>query len=118
MLPVRCFTCNKVLANKGQTFEKMKKVETPMEEIWQALGLTRPCCRMIMISHVDLTDKMMEYTEYNPCKYIEIRNHPPKEDDDLTTKMSAMKVGSSAAATQSISVTPYGMKGVRVYRAV
>ena len=117
MLPVRCFTCNKVLANKGTTFEKMKIEEKPMEEIWQVLGLTRPCCRMIMISHVDLTDKMMEYTEYNPCKYIEIRNHPPKEeDDDLSTKMGAMKVDdSSSAAVQTISVTK---KGVRVYRAV
>jgi len=95
----------------------MKIEEKPMEEIWQVLGLTRPCCRMIMISHVDLTDEMMEYTEYNPCKYIEIRNHPPKEeDDDLSTKMGAMKVDdSSSAAVQTISVTK---KGVRVYRAV
>ncbi len=114
MLPVRCFTCNKVLANKGQTYEKLKRDEKPMDEIWQTLGLTRMCCRMIMISHVDLTDKMLDYTEYNPCKYMEIRTQPP-EEEDLVTKMGAMKVDSSAAATQSISIPT---KGVRVYRAV
>ena len=29
------------------------------------------------MTHVDNTDEMMEYDNYNPCKYVEIRRHPP-----------------------------------------
>lgn len=77
MLPVRCYTCNKVLGNKGATFEKLKNSGLEMEEIWANLGLKRQCCKTIMITHVDLTDEMMEYDDYNPCKYVEIRKTAP-----------------------------------------
>ena len=61
MLPVRCYTCNKVLGNKGATFDMMKKTGVEMKEIWEALGLTRQCCKTIMITHVDLTDELLKY---------------------------------------------------------
>ena len=48
-----------------------------MKEIWANLGLKRQCCKTIMITHVDLTDEMMEYDDYNPCKYVEIRKTAP-----------------------------------------
>jgi len=77
MLPVRCYTCNKVLGNKGATFEKMKNSGVELDQVWNALGLTRQCCKTIMITHVDLTEDMMQYVDYNPCKYVEIRKHAP-----------------------------------------
>lgn len=81
MLPIRCFTCNKVLANKGATFEALKKEGKEYPEIWKTLGLSRMCCQVIMMTHVDITDEMMSYEDYNPCKYVEIRRHPEKVDD-------------------------------------
>lgn len=77
MLPIRCFTCNKVLANKGATFEALKSEGKEYPEIWNTLGLKRMCCQIIMMTHVDNTDEMMVYDNYNPCKYVEIRRHPP-----------------------------------------
>ncbi|MHA1974280.1 MAG: RpoN/RPB10 RNA polymerase subunit family protein [Candidatus Hodarchaeales archaeon] len=77
MLPVRCYTCNKVLGNKGATFDMMKKTGVELKEIWEALGLTRQCCKTIMITHVDLTDELLKYENYNPCKYVEIRKTAP-----------------------------------------
>ena len=73
MLPVRCFTCNKVLGNKERTFKTLQEKEVPMKKIWENLGLSRFCCQMIMLSHVDLTDQMMAYSDYKPSKYVEIR---------------------------------------------
>lgn len=75
MIPVRCFTCNKVLGNKHDTFCALKDADVPYEEIWKRLGLTRTCCKMIMRTYVDLTDKLMVYQDYDPCQYIEIRKH-------------------------------------------
>ena len=77
MLPIRCYTCNKVLGNKGQTFENMKNTGVDLEDVWKALGLTRQCCKTIMLTHVDLTNEIMKYEDYNPCKYVEIRKKAP-----------------------------------------
>jgi len=93
MLPIRCFTCNKVLANKGKTFETLKKEGKEYPEIWRILGLNRMCCHVIMMSHVDITSEMMEYDDYNPCKYVEIRRHPPSSNDpDMTAAMSNLSL--------------------------
>ena len=77
MLPIRCYTCNKVLGNKGATFETLKKNKVNLENIWEKLGLTRVCCRSIMLTHVDLTEQLSMYDDYNPCKFVEIRKQAP-----------------------------------------
>lgn len=126
MLPIRCFSCNKVLANKGTTFSSLRNEKVPMNVIWEKLGLTRMCCRSIMISHVDVSDELMAYCDYNPSKYIEIRKHPPTESgptitvidpDDLSFEDLSLEDASSCSSTTNISTHGF-KKGVRVYRAV
>jgi DNA-directed RNA polymerase subunit N (RpoN/RPB10) len=72
IIPIRCFTCGKVLADKWQAYEKKvkeqeKSAKTEDEvhpnfqrnfkgEILDQLGLDRICCRRHMLSHVDLID--------------------------------------------------------------
>ena len=138
MLPIRCFSCNKVLANKGTTFTTLRSEKVPMNIIWEKLGLTRMCCRSIMIGHVDVSDELMAYCDYNPSKYIEIRKHPPTESgptitvldpddlslDDLSLDEEDGKCSSSSSScassssSSSIILSPVLKKGVRVYRAV
>ena len=131
MLPIRCFSCNKVLANKGTTFHTLQKQEVPFPVIWGKLGLTRMCCRSVMLSYVDVTDELMKYCDYNPSKYIEIRKQPPNEsvtitepDDlnlqDLTMEDEDEDEGNGETKTSSPSPipSPAFMKGVRVYRAI
>ncbi len=62
MLPIRCFTCAKVIANKGETFTK--KVEEEGKTVNDALDelkLERYCCRRMMITYVPLVDKLLQY---------------------------------------------------------
>jgi DNA-directed RNA polymerase subunit N (RpoN/RPB10) len=84
IIPVRCFTCGKVLANKWETYKARRaklearlasqvpqtvsdldiKEKNPMayfdgklqKEILDDLGLERMCCRRHMLTHVDLVD--------------------------------------------------------------
>ena len=77
IIPVRCFTCGKVLANKWRTFEKEREKlrktsekatkdevesssffydEPALGQLLDDLGLDRICCRRHMLSHVDLVD--------------------------------------------------------------
>ena len=70
IIPVRCFTCGKVLGDKWNFYQKeVQKVssedsvlnvnaktlqQTKEGKALDALGLKRYCCRRMMISHVDL----------------------------------------------------------------
>ena len=72
IIPVRCFTCGKVVAPVYEEFitrydvykqaveagEKPK--ETP-QQILDDLGLDRYCCRRMIISHVDLIKDTAPY---------------------------------------------------------
>lgn len=75
IIPVKCFTCGKVLADKYQYYQakvremklakgmNIEKVvylteeniqKTPEGEVLDNLGLNRMCCRRHMMSHVDI----------------------------------------------------------------
>lgn len=60
--PVRCFTCGKVLGNKYEFYKKLKEDNVPAEEIWKTLGLSRYCCKTIMLSSIDLVEKYLKYS--------------------------------------------------------
>lgn len=75
IIPVKCFTCGKVLADKYRYYqEEVRKAKlaknmevneiiyltrqfidkTPEGEIMDNLGLTRYCCRRHILTHVDI----------------------------------------------------------------
>ena len=75
IIPVRCFTCNKILADKWEYYKTklnaMPKrdeniitssnidnytVKTPESILMDELKLTRYCCRRHFLTHVDLID--------------------------------------------------------------
>lgn len=69
IVPVRCFTCGKVLADKWEAYVKRCKEadeknadkdvapneKTARGRILDELGITSGCCRTIMLTHVDLS---------------------------------------------------------------
>ena len=61
IIPIRCFTCGKVIGNKWHRYLELLKEEKEMAEIFQILGLNRYCCRRMIISHVDLIEKLLKY---------------------------------------------------------
>jgi DNA-directed RNA polymerase subunit N (RpoN/RPB10) len=73
IIPIRCFTCGKVLADKYEYYKKRisdkekaqkeAKTQEPQEnkeiktgDILDELGLTRMCCRRHMLGQVDLIE--------------------------------------------------------------
>jgi DNA-directed RNA polymerase I, II, and III subunit RPABC5 len=75
IIPIKCFTCGKVLADKYQYYLKevrKKKIsknmqvgeviylttdyidKTPEGEVLDSLGLNRLCCRRHILTHVDI----------------------------------------------------------------
>lgn len=61
IIPVRCYSCGKVISQHYDEFIKRKdKGESP-EKILDDLGLTRYCCRRMVFAHVDLMDEVLKY---------------------------------------------------------
>jgi DNA-directed RNA polymerase subunit N (RpoN/RPB10) len=86
IIPVRCFTCNKVIADKwnyyvrrckeeekaaegkvaeGNDDKRSKKQLDPLhfdenvrQKVFEELGLDRICCRRMLLGHIDLIDKI------------------------------------------------------------
>ena len=72
IIPVRCFTCGKVLGDKWNFYKKeisktntedsvlnvnSKTLQKTKEgKALDSIGLKRYCCRRMMLSHVDLID--------------------------------------------------------------
>ena len=72
IIPVRCFTCGKVISQIYEEFRKryneyqkvVKSGEIPTEnpkDILDDLGVDRLCCRRMIISHVDLIQESTPY---------------------------------------------------------
>ncbi|KAK4530247.1 hypothetical protein CCYA_CCYA03G1104 [Cyanidiococcus yangmingshanensis] len=60
IIPVRCFTCGKVIGDKWETYLQLLREKTEAEAL-DALGLKRYCCRRMLLSHVDLIEKSLRY---------------------------------------------------------
>lgn len=75
IIPIRCMTCGKVLANKWNKYQEMvnsspdikkqpetiniraDKIEKTIEgKVMDELGLKRYCCRRHLLTHVDLIE--------------------------------------------------------------
>jgi DNA-directed RNA polymerase subunit N len=62
MIPIRCFSCGQVIADKWEEFNK--KVNENGEDagkVLDSLGVKRYCCRRMLISHVELIDDIINY---------------------------------------------------------
>jgi len=70
IIPVRCFTCNKVIGNKWEPYQKLLSEGYSKNEALTKLGLKRFCCRRMLLTHVDLIDKFLEY----PIRELRISN--------------------------------------------
>ncbi len=71
IIPVRCFSCGKVIASDYRKFayqvNKIREQErepTPEEiqKIMDELHLHRYCCRRMILSHADLIDEILPFS--------------------------------------------------------
>ena len=61
IIPVRCFTCGKVIGNKWDSYLDLLAAEYTEGEALDALKLQRYCCRRMIMTHVDLIEKLLHY---------------------------------------------------------
>ncbi len=62
MIPVRCFTCGSVVADKWEEYDRRvnQEHEDP-GKVLDELGVKRYCCRRMFIGHVELIDEIIKF---------------------------------------------------------
>jgi DNA-directed RNA polymerase subunit N len=61
IIPVRCFSCGKVLGHLWEEFNKRKEAGEDPKKILDDLEITRYCCRGLFMGHVDLLEKVGKF---------------------------------------------------------
>ncbi|KAI8805715.1 DNA-directed RNA polymerase, subunit N/Rpb10 [Cladochytrium replicatum] len=61
IIPVRCFSCGKVVGDKWEQYVQLIQGEMTEAEAMDQLGLRRYCCRRMIMTHVDLIEKLLHY---------------------------------------------------------
>jgi DNA-directed RNA polymerase subunit N len=60
MMPVRCFTCGAVVADKWEEYNsRVNKNGEDASKVLDELGFKRYCCRRMFISNVELIDEFV-----------------------------------------------------------
>ena len=60
ILPMQCFTCGKMLSHKWNSYAFHISTGGDPAKVLDELGFHRYCCRRMMLTNVDLTQKSME----------------------------------------------------------
>jgi len=63
IIPVRCFTCGKLIGDKWEEFAKRVKAGENSGKVLDELGVTRYCCRRMLLSHVEIIDEIIRFYE-------------------------------------------------------
>lgn len=61
MIPIRCFSCGKIIADSYEEFQKRTESGEKPEKILDELGIEKYCCRRMILTQADLIDDLMKY---------------------------------------------------------
>ena len=61
MIPVRCFTCGKVISTVWEEFKRRRDAGEDLAKVLTELGVERYCCRRMLLSHKEIIDDLNPY---------------------------------------------------------
>jgi DNA-directed RNA polymerase subunit N (RpoN/RPB10) len=76
MLPVRCFTCGKIIAHLEEKY--IEEVESGMskKDVLDSMNMDRYCCRRMFLAHVDVIEQLLLFPDTH-------KSLPTKKSDEV-----------------------------------
>ena len=71
IIPVRCFTCGKIIGNKYERYTELLKIEYTEGDVLDVSELKRIYYRQMVLTHVGLIDNLLLYSSYKKNYDIE-----------------------------------------------
>ncbi len=62
LIPVRCWSCGKVIAHKYQEYQNALAEGKDAGEVLDDLGFNLYCCRRMFVGHIDLIDEVAPFS--------------------------------------------------------
>jgi len=73
LVPVRCFTCGNVVADKFDEYQNRVKSGEEPAKILDSLGIERYCCRRMMLTTLETIQQVLPFYEAMYKRNIEIQ---------------------------------------------
>ncbi|OUU49686.1 MAG: hypothetical protein CBC12_07180 [Candidatus Puniceispirillum sp. TMED52] len=61
MFPIRCYTCNTVLAGVHRDYENFIHANGTTLDAFKHLNIERMCCRRMFLGYVNITEDLINY---------------------------------------------------------
>ncbi|KAM7207729.1 DNA-directed RNA polymerases n subunit superfamily [Naviculisporaceae sp. PSN 640] len=62
IIPIRCFSCGKVTGDLWEQYVRLIDEGHTDGDALDKIGCKRYCCRRMVMTHVDLIEKLLKYT--------------------------------------------------------
>ena len=74
LVPVRCFTCGNLVADKFEEYQNRAKSGEDPAKILDSLGIERYCCRRMLLTTVETIQQVIPFYEAMYKRNIEIQS--------------------------------------------
>jgi len=74
LVPVRCFTCGNLIADKFDEYQNRIKSGEEPAKILDSLGIERYCCRRMMLTTLETIQQVLPFYEAMYKRNIEIQS--------------------------------------------
>jgi len=74
LIPVRCFTCGKLIADKFEDFKEKKQSGEDPAKVLDELGIERYCCRRMILTSVETIQQIIPFYEAIMRRHLEVQS--------------------------------------------
>jgi len=74
LIPVRCFTCGNLIADKHDDYQNKVKAGEDPAKILDSLGITRYCCRRMLLTSLETIQQIIPFYEAIQRRHQEVQS--------------------------------------------
>jgi len=74
LVPVRCFTCGNLIADKFEDYQTKVKSGEESSQVLDSLGIKRYCCRRMLLTSVETIHQIIPFYEAIQRRHDEVQS--------------------------------------------